>query len=203
MNKKRSSYHHGNLAESLLDAVNTIAEQFGIEAVTLRGCAKLIGVSPSSAFRHFTDKRALLTAFATRALKQLTHTLTQAHKHAAESQNDAVMTVGLAYIEFALAHPALYRAMWREEAIYSQDEHYVVAAKSLQAQLSAGFAGSLTDNDPNALSDRELLLWSALHGLAHLFVDDSINVGDSQFERMKKAEAMLTMLRPTLQQTDP
>jgi len=115
MNKKRDSYHHGNLAESLLDAVNSIAEQFGIEAVTLRGCAKHVGVSPSSTLRHYTDKRALLTAFATRALKQLTDTLIQAHKSAATNENDAVMVVGLAYIEFALAHPALYRAMWRDE----------------------------------------------------------------------------------------
>jgi len=32
--KKKNSYHHGNLAESLLDAVDEIATQFGLEAVT-------------------------------------------------------------------------------------------------------------------------------------------------------------------------
>ena len=59
---EKKAYHHGNLAESLLNAVDELATQFGLEAVTLRGCAKLVGVSPSSAFRHYADKRALLTA---------------------------------------------------------------------------------------------------------------------------------------------
>ena len=71
MSTEKTRYHHGHLAESLLEAVDEIASQFGIEAVTLRACAKRVGVSPSSAFRHYVDKRALLTAFATRALNKL------------------------------------------------------------------------------------------------------------------------------------
>jgi len=201
MSKKRDSYHHGNLAESLLDAVNTLAEQFGIEAVTLRGCAKLVGVSPSSAFRHYADKRALLTAFATRALLQLTSALEDAHKESKQQERDAVHAVGLAYVEFAVTHPALFRAMWREEAIYSHDAAYEQAAARLQSQLCAGFAGSLSDNDPNALSEQELLLWSAVHGLAHLFVDGNLNSTSTLFDRMKKAESMLSVLRPALEQT--
>ena len=201
MTKKRSSYHHGNLAESLLDAVNTIAEQFGIEAVTLRGCAKHVGVSPSSAFRHYSDKRALLTAFATRALLELTTVLEAAREEALEKKQDAMMSVGLAYIEFALSHPALFRAMWREEALYTKDPDYEAAANSLQAQISAGFAGSISDSDPNALSEHELLLWSSVHGLANLFVDGNLNKQLSVFERMKKAEAVLQTLRPALEQT--
>jgi len=45
MKKDKSSYHHGNLAESLVNAVDEIASKFGLEAVTLRACAKLVGVS--------------------------------------------------------------------------------------------------------------------------------------------------------------
>ena len=50
MTTTKTGYHHGHLAESLLDAVDEIASQFGIEAVTLRACAKRLGVSPASAF---------------------------------------------------------------------------------------------------------------------------------------------------------
>jgi len=55
MKKTRDTYHHGNLAESLLDAVEDLATRFGLDAVSLRACAKQIGVSPSSAFRHYPD----------------------------------------------------------------------------------------------------------------------------------------------------
>ncbi len=198
MVKKRTSYHHGNLAESLLDAVNGIAEQFGIEAVTLRGCAKQVGVSPSSAFRHYTDKRALLTAFATRALNQLTVVLSKAHEEAAQQNRDPLMQVGLAYVEFAVSHPALFRAMWREEAIYTQDPNYVAASQALQSQISAGFAGSLNDHDPDALSDEELLLWSSVHGLANLFIDGNLHSALSVYERLKKTENLLKILQPAL-----
>ena len=78
LKKAKNSYHHGNLAESLLDAVDEIATKFGLEAVSLRACAKLVGVSPSSAFRHYADKRGLLTAFATRALHQLSEQMAMA-----------------------------------------------------------------------------------------------------------------------------
>ena len=36
---RKKGYHHGNLAQSLLDAVDEIAGQFGLEAVTLNGPA--------------------------------------------------------------------------------------------------------------------------------------------------------------------
>jgi len=93
MKKDKGTYHHGNLADSLLDAVDEIASQFGLEAVTLRACAKKIGVSPSSAFRHYSDKRDLLTAFATRALRQLASELSAANQKASEEKEDAVIQI--------------------------------------------------------------------------------------------------------------
>ena len=146
--RERRAYHHGNLAESLLNAVDELATQFGLEAVTLRGCAKLVGVSPSSAFRHYADKRALLTAFATRALHQLADENVGCEAPGASRGTGAFRAVGLAYIEFALDKPAFFRAMWREEAIYAADEAYVAAANELSAHLRGGFADTIEDNDP-------------------------------------------------------
>jgi len=125
MRKHRNHYHHGHLAESLLNAVDQIASQFGLEAVTLRGCAKRVGVSPAAAFRHYTDKRALLTAFASRALNQLADSMETARTIANQKSENEFLAVGMAYIEFALKKPAFFRAMWREETIYSQDKNYL------------------------------------------------------------------------------
>ena len=198
MKKEKNRYHHGNLAESLLDAVDEIATQFGLEAVTLRACAKLVGVSPSSAFRHYADKRALFTAFATRALQQLTTDLEEAKDAANAGKGDAFQAVSLAYIQFALRKPAFFRAMWREETIYASDEHYVLATSQLQQQLQGGFADTITDHDPESLSEQELLVWSAVHGLANLFVDGPIGKGATEAEKLKQAEGMVLALRPAL-----
>ena len=192
--KAKRAYHHGNLAESLLNAVDQIASQFGLESVTLRGCAKLVGVSPSSAFRHYVDKRALLTAFATRALRQLSESMAAAKAVADNEGNNAFHAVGLAYISFALEKPAFFRAMWREEAIYSNDEDYVAAAAELAAHLQGGFADTIHDHDPDAFSPQELLAWSAVHGLANLYVDGPVAKGETNELKLARASHMIKTL---------
>ena len=203
MKKQRDTYHHGHLAESLLDAVEEMASQFGIEAVTLRGCAKRVGVSPSSAFRHYVDKRALLTAFATRAMHRLTETLGEARSRAASQNEDAFTEVSLAYVRFALERQALFRAMWREETLYSNDEAYVAEAARLQAALTAGFAGTLEDTDPSELSAAELLAWSTVHGLACLMVDGPVGNTESHSRQLERASRVLSELSPVFQRAQP
>ncbi len=196
MKKDKGTYHHGNLAESLLDAVDELATQFGLEAVSLRACAKRLGVSPSSAFRHYSDKRDLLTAFATRALLQLSDALSAANAEAHRKEQDALLAVGLAYIAFAIDKPAFFRAMWNEETIYSADDAYVAAAEQLSANLKGGFADSIHDTDPDQLSVEELLAWSSVHGLANLFVNGPVGRGQSRQHKLALATRMLDAMRP-------
>ncbi len=194
MKKDKKPYHHGNLAESLLEAVDELATKFGLEAVTLRACAKIVGVSPSSAFRHYADKRALLTAFATKALHQLSAAMDSAKTQAAEKSENEFAAVGLAYIEFALDKPAFFRAMWREETTYTNDEDYIAATKRLSSHLQGGFGETIEDDDPDSLSPQELLAWSSVHGLASLFVDGPVEKGESKQQKLTTAEAMIQTL---------
>ena len=199
MRSGKKSYHHGNLAESLLEAVDELATKFGLEAVTLRACAKKVGVSPSSAFRHYADKRALLTAFATKALDQLSELMESAQARAVKDGADPFSAVGLAYIEFALDKPAFFRAMWREETIYSNDEAYVAATKRLSCHLKNGFSETIADDDPNNLSPQELLAWSSVHGLAHLFVDGPVEKEKPKYQKLATAQAMIKALAPAFE----
>lgn len=200
MKKEKGRYHHGHLAESLLDAADQIASQFGIEAVTLRGCAKRVGVSPASAFRHYVDKRALLTAFATRALNQLADAMEAATQQTHENGGNALHAVGMAYVGFALTKPAFFRAMWREETIYSRDPDYLAAAERLASYLKGGFVKTIADEDPCDFSPQELLAWSSVHGLASLFVDGPVARDDEREEKLRLADAVLTQLLPAFAQ---
>ena len=107
-------------------------------------------------------------------------------------------TVGLAYIEFALEKPAFFRAMWREEAIYSNDEEYVAASNKLSAHLKGGFSDTMTDEDPTSISPQELLAWSSVHGLANLFVDGPVAKGKTQAQKLVKAADMIQAMAPAL-----
>jgi AcrR family transcriptional regulator len=201
MKSEKKPYHHGNLAESLLEAVDELATKFGLEAVTLRGCAKIVGVSPSSAFRHYADKRALLTAFATKAIHQLSELMESAQNQAVKEGSNGFTAVGLAYIEFALDKPAFFRAMWREETTYTNDEAYIMATKRLSSHLQRGFAETIVDDDPLNFSPQELLAWSSVHGLAHLFVDGPVDKGESKKQKLATAQAMIQALAPAFVHT--
>ncbi len=194
MKNEKKSYHHGNLAESLLEAVDELATKFGLEAVTLRACAKIVGVSPSSAFRHYADKRALLTAFATKALDQLSASMEAAKEQATKNGEHEFSAVGLAYIEFALDKPAFFRAMWREETTYTNDKDYMAATNRLSSHLQGGFGETIADDDPDCLSPEELLAWSSVHGLANLFVDGPVDKGQSKEVKLITAKAMISTL---------
>lgn len=196
MKNEKSRYHHGHLAESLLHAVDEIASQFGIEAVTLRACAKRVGVSPSAAFRHYVDKRALLTAFAARALNQLADAMEAAKQRAHDAGGDAFHAVGMAYVAFALEKPAFFRAMWREETIYSQDADYLGAAQRLAGYLKEGFVRTLDDQDPDTFSPQELLAWSSVHGLASLFIDGPVARDKVREQKLRLADTVLRELEP-------
>jgi AcrR family transcriptional regulator len=196
MKREKKHYHHGHLAESLLDAVDDIATRFGLEAVTLRGCAKLVDVSPAAAFRHYKDKRALLTAFATRALNQLADALETAKSIANGKGEDEFLAVGLAYIEFSLNKPAFFRAMWREETIYTMNEDYVLATERLASYMKGGFVKTIADDDPANFSAQELLAWSSVHGLANLFVDGPVGKSKNHVEKLHIASDVINQLIP-------
>lgn len=196
--KTSQTYHHGDLAAALLDAVDALAGKFGLEAVSLRACAKSAGVSPAAAFRHYADKRALLTAFASRGLKNLADDLQAAQDRAHADGGNGYLAIGLAYVSFALDQPAKYQVIWRQELLNPIDEHYRRATAQLREHLSSGFIQNLIDDAPNQLNIRELLAWASLHGVASLMIDGPVGEGLNREERIQIARAMLIELSPNL-----
>jgi len=80
-----------------------------------------------------------MTAFATKALHQLANAMALANEHAIDNGEDAFSAVGLAYIEFSLDKPAFFRAMWREETIYTNDKNYIQATTLIKQASTRWF----------------------------------------------------------------
>lgn len=201
--KTQNAYHHGDLATALLQAVEDLADKFGLEALSLRACAKALGVSPAAAFKHYADKRALLTAFAARALGQMADAMQAEGRAAAEKGGNSFWAVGLAYVAFALDHPAKFQIMWRRDLIDERDEEFIAARAAMQALLADGFAQSVPDHDPKAISPLELLAWSSVHGLASLMIEGPVGRSLSRQQKLAQAQEMLGALRPALAQETP
>src|SRR3712207_74133 len=109
--KPRRAYHHGNLRRALLDEALATIRAEGVDALTLREIGSRLGVSHAAIYRHFADKRALLTAVATEGFRALRRQLVAAWEEGGRGPA-ASQAMGVAYIRFAVDNPSHYRVMF-------------------------------------------------------------------------------------------
>ncbi|TPG48398.1 TetR/AcrR family transcriptional regulator [Roseomonas nepalensis] len=158
-------YHHGDLLAALLSAAETLLDEGGDGALSLREVARRAGVSPAAAYRHVPDKEALLARLAARGFAAFGEALGRA---AAEAPGSALDAMGVAYVEFALARPARFRLMFGPLTARATDEVLGAARREAFAVLS-GVAGSRAAS---------LRAWGLVHGLAMLLLDGALPSDD-------------------------
>nr|HRD11988.1 TetR/AcrR family transcriptional regulator [Mycobacterium sp.] len=109
------TYHHGNLRQALLDHAVELARTGGPDAVVLRDVQRMAGVSNSAAYRHYSDRGALLGAVTEYAESRLADAMV-ARLNAVPEKGpkakravDRLRATGQGYIDFALVEPGLFR----------------------------------------------------------------------------------------------
>src|SRR5690606_5227487 len=127
--REQRPYHHGNLAEALVATGLDMAAEGGPDAVVLREVARRLGVSATSAYRHFDGQAGLMEAIKTASLQRLAEHMRAAlaaydeagptrpgvplpEVEAGSRQERALRrleAIGRAYFEFALTQPGLFR----------------------------------------------------------------------------------------------
>lgn len=203
------AYHHGDLRRALLDATEALLLESGLEAFSLRECARRAGVSHGAPAHHFGDARGLLTAFATVGFERMVQRM---HAGADAAGGDAarrLLAVGQAYIGFSLDHPAHFRLMFRCDRLDPDDDALkhagAAAAQALAWALSAALRERGVPED--AMQDRCLLAWSAVHGLATLALDADLHAlgvaGRTAPEAAAAATRLLERLQPALLGPEP
>ncbi len=106
-----AAYHHGNLRAACIDAGIALAESDGPDAVTIRGVARLAGVSHTAPLHHFRDRADLLHEIAERGFGLLLERLDREARPGA-SPLESLRTYGLAYVMQAVDHPGLFQVMF-------------------------------------------------------------------------------------------
>lgn len=188
--KPRLSYHHGNLRRALLDEALATIRAEGVDALTLRAIGARLGVSRTALYRHFADKRALLTAVATEGFGTLRHKLVTAWENG--GRDDAAFTsMGVAYVRFAVDNPSHYRVMFggfvEEEA---RDPDLATEAEGAFQALVEALAGLQRDGVMRAGDDTVLMamhVWALVHGIAMLGIDGQLREPGAVEELMRYA----------------
>ncbi|MEV5873269.1 TetR/AcrR family transcriptional regulator [Streptomyces sp. NPDC052101] len=173
MPKPSSPYHHGDLRGACLRAARELLEEDGSAGLSLRAVARRAGVSPTAPYRHYADRDALLTAVASEGYGELAGFLAAAHP--APAAPDDLTAVAVAYVRFALAHPALFRVMFAEPCDPGDAER-AAATATFSAYVTAlvqnTFPGATA---PDALATA---VWALVHGLAFLHLDGELDATD-------------------------
>jgi AcrR family transcriptional regulator len=92
--------------QTILQAATEIADQEGVEAVTLATLAKKLTIRPPSLYNHIEGLTGLRKKLAIHGIEELYSKLAQAA--IGRSKDDAVHAIADGYVAFARSHPGLY-----------------------------------------------------------------------------------------------
>ncbi|MEV7033546.1 TetR/AcrR family transcriptional regulator [Streptomyces sp. NPDC093272] len=169
MSQAGSTYHHGDLRAACLRAARELLEEDGSAGLSLRAVARRAGVSATAPYRHYADRDALVSAVAAQGYRELAGHLLAAHP--SPTTPDELAAVAVAYVRFALDHPALFRVMFAEPCDPDSEER-VAATAAISAYVHGIVRGAFPDADADALSTT---VWALVHGLAFLHLDGKLD----------------------------
>jgi len=167
--RRAESYHHGALRAACIAAGLKLVAAGGPDAITIRGVARLVGVSHTAPLHHFRDRDDLLAGIAEAGFDRLVTAAGEASTSSGIDPIDPIERVrryGLAYIRVAIGSPGLYRLMFGEAARGTGN-----AAYDLLIRLVAESGLSVADPEPVAL-----VLWAQVHGLAGLYAEGKLSL---------------------------
>jgi AcrR family transcriptional regulator len=159
-------YHHGNLREALVAAAESILAEEGVDGLTLRACARRAGVSHAAPQHHFASLGDLLAELASRGFEAFVQALdTAARRSADHTPAGRLVAMGLAYLDFAGAKPAVYGLMFgkRDEKYENQRLQETAWAAWTQLRDAAAELAGEAQADLAAVQ-----IWAEVHGLADL-----------------------------------
>lgn len=192
--KARASYHHGDLRRALKDeALNVIARE-GLEAVSLRGIARRLGVSEAAPYHHYSGKQELLAAIAADAYRGLHERLDAAVTAAGDDPFSRLHALGRAYIEYGLENRGRFRLMFGEHMVdLAAYEEVVEAGRPTRSVLREVVAACLGSGAVD-VSSMERTTWALVHGITWLVAEAEIRAEGDETEIDRLVDTALAVL---------
>jgi AcrR family transcriptional regulator len=173
-------YHHGDLANALLQSARVVLNEKGIHGLSLRACAAHAGVSHAAPTHHFKSLRGLLTELAVIAYDQFTVALQTEYEHVIhEPPRSRLQKVCQAYVGFSIKEPRLFELMFSSIPLDFENPRLISSSGEAYQQLVA-IVHPLFDAkkmDESQREQTEILVWSVVHGYASLLMNERERYG--------------------------
>lgn len=193
--KAQGSYRHGDLKNVLIQAAIKLIDERREVTFTIRELASLTGVTHAAAYRHYKSKKEILIAIAIIGFNKMQNYFDQATKKTTQSafsnhntahptpsspqqpppvKQSLLVTIGMAYVTFAIENPTLFRVMFHSDLndCRTEPELGAVGAKTYQTLVNAVIEN--ISNGTYASSNEQifsLAAWSLVHGASTLFIN--------------------------------
>lgn len=185
--KAAASYHHGNLRAALIEVGLEALREVEWQELSLRDLARKVGVSANAVYRHFSGKETFMASLAEEGWRRLTVAQIKAASESSRPDTRVRLT-GVAYIQFALDNPALFRLMF---ARYTNTQVNPDVEKAIKDNLQniLNLMSELGGLEPESESvvQNVLLSWSIVHGFSHLALGGQLGYLGKDIQKMMDA----------------
>jgi AcrR family transcriptional regulator len=158
----------------LLEIALKLIDERGADRLSVRAVARAAGLSSGAPFRHFADKKALLSAVALEGLQKLNRTIDATVAEHTDDPLAAFQAMGVAYVELAMQYPARFRAMHHPEYTgFSAPQEVRDAVGHLRRLLVAQVVAAQQRGQLQPLEPERIVLaaHALVYGLARLLID--------------------------------
>lgn len=174
---RQKNYHHGDLRQALLQAGLTMLEEVGLEGLSLRKIAARVGVSHAAPEHHFPTLKHLLNAMACQGFRLFEGAMRREMAAAAPSAAAQMRAAFNGYLAFATANPHLFRLMFNANLLDWSDAALGEAGDlgfAVLQEICRPVAVRRGLDTPEGRASIEQLVWSQVHGHAHLSIDHKL-----------------------------
>ena len=163
MPKTLTKQNIAQFRDQMCAAAEELFSTHGLDGVTMRQLADVVGVSAMTPYRYFKDKDAILAAVRTRAFNRFADAMEDAHSRLEETGG---FRPDEAYLDFALANRSAYRLMFdTNQPTATRYPDLVKAMDRARSTMTSGWQ-KLADAG-KFKGDVELAgrqIWAAMHG---------------------------------------
>jgi AcrR family transcriptional regulator len=179
---KKQTYHHGALKQALVRTALEMLEETGLSGLSLRKVAARIGVSHAAPEHHFPSLRHLYTELAIEGFALFAGSMAAERKAAADDPSEQIRAAFRGYLSFATGHPQLFRLMFTSSLLEWTDDRLREGGDLAYNQLRE-ICGPAADrlglDNPDDRMRLQQLVWSQIHGQAHLTIDQKLPGSDT------------------------
>jgi AcrR family transcriptional regulator len=166
----------GSPRARLLAVTGELLDAEGLEGVSLREIARRAGVSHGAPLRHFPSLASLLAHVSAEGFRRLSDAVAAGAASSGPSARDRLAGAGRAYCRFGLTQPGLLTLMFRWDLVDRGEPELSAASHEAFDRFTELVAAAQAEGwqpgwEPKLLAGA---LWSAVHGLASLWVPGAL-----------------------------